>query len=285
MLGKNKRGLNTKRHLFQAMWLAITNGNLQGYITGRIYQGSLKNACVPGLNCYSCVGALGSCPIGALQTVIGQRGTIFSFYVTGFLIAIGALIGRVVCGWLCPFGLIQDLLHKIPFLKKIRKLPNEKVLVKLKYVILVIFVIILPLYFVNDLGNGNPYFCKLVCPVGSLEGGIPLVLSNEGLRSSIGFLFAWKNFILFGTIVFSIIVYRPFCKLICPLGAIYSLFNKFSIYRYNVNFEKCIKCGKCASSCLMNVDPVKDANHLECIRCGKCKKVCPVSAIESGFRR
>ncbi len=272
------------RHLFQALWALITNGNLQGYTTGKIYQGSLKNVCLPGLNCYSCIGALGSCPIGAMQAVIGRKGGRIPFYVAGFLILVGSVLGRVVCGWLCPFGLIQDLLNKIPFVQKIRRLPYEKYLVKLKYLILVVFVIILPMFFVNQIGNGDPYFCKYICPVGVLEGGIPLVLLRESLRGSIGFLFAWKNIILAVTIVLSIIVYRPFCKIICPLGAIYSLFNKISLYRYSVDDDKCINCGQCAAQCLMNVNPVADANHLECIRCGKCKAVCPTGAIESGFK-
>ncbi len=272
------------RHLFQVLWAFITNGNLQGYTTGKIYQGNLKNICLPGLNCYSCIGALGSCPIGAMQAVIGRKGGRIPFYVAGFLILIGSVLGRVVCGWLCPFGLVQDLLNKLPFVKKIRRLPYEKYLVKLKYLILVVFVIILPMFFVNQIGNGDPYFCKYICPVGVLEGGIPLVLLRESLRGSIGFLFAWKNIILAVTIILSIIVYRPFCKVICPLGAIYSLFNKVSLYRYSVDDAKCINCGQCAAHCLMNVDPVADANHLECIRCGKCKAVCPTGAIESGFK-
>ncbi len=271
------------RHAFQLLWALITNGNLQGYLSGRIYKGNLKNICVPGLNCYSCVGALGSCPIGALQAVIGRSGGRFSFYVAGFLIAVGSLLGRLVCGWLCPFGLFQDLLNKIPFPKKIRELPKEKLLVKLKYVILLIFVILLPTYLVNDFGNGDPYFCKFICPVGTLEGGIPLVLLNTSMRSAIGWLFVWKNAILITTIVLSIMIYRPFCKLICPLGAIYALFNKISLYQYRVDTTKCIACGRCASNCLMNVNPVENANHLECIRCGKCKAVCPTKAIDSGF--
>ncbi len=271
------------RHWFQSFWALLTNGNLQGYTTGKIYKGNLKNVCVPGLNCYSCVGALGSCPIGAMQAVIGKKGGKIPFYVVGFLLIVGSLLGRFVCGWLCPFGLVQDLLNKIPFPKKIRTLPKEKILVKLKYVVLLVFVLILPMYLVNDIGNGDPYFCKLICPVGTLEGGVPLVLLNDAMRGTVGFLFAWKNLILIVTILLSIMIYRPFCKVICPLGAIYSLFNKVSFYRYKVDFDKCIKCGRCAKNCLMNVDPVKDANHLECIRCGKCKQVCPTGAIESGF--
>lgn len=278
MKKKNKR--NSFRHKIQAFATLLTNGNVAGYISGKIYKGDIKNACVPGLNCYSCVGALGSCPIGSLQAVIGKSGGRFSFYVVGFLLLIGSLFGRFVCGFLCPFGFFQDLLHKIPFPKKIRTMPKEKILVKLKYVILLVFVILLPMYLVNDIGNSYPYFCKFICPVGTLEGGIPLVLLNKAMRGSIGFLFVWKNVILLTTIVLSIMIYRPFCKLICPLGAIYSLFNKVSFYRYQINCDKCIKCGKCARVCLMNVDPVKDANHLECIRCGNCRKACPKGAIE-----
>ncbi len=277
---KKKNKINSFRHKIQAFATFLTNGNVSGYISGKIYKGNIKNACVPGLNCYSCVGALGSCPIGSLQAVIGKSGGRFSFYVVGFLLLIGSLLGRFVCGFLCPFGFFQDLLHKIPFPKKIRTMPKEKILVKLKYVILFVFVILLPMYLVNDIGNSYPYFCKFICPVGTLEGGIPLVLLNKAMRGSIGFLFVWKNVILLTTIILSIIIYRPFCKLICPLGAIYSLFNKVSFYRYKINCDKCIKCGKCAKVCLMNVDPVKDANHLECIRCGNCRKACPKGAIE-----
>ncbi|MGF0040590.1 4Fe-4S binding protein [Peptoniphilaceae bacterium SGI.131] len=271
---------NFFRHKIQLLATVITNGNLLGYISGKIYQGNLKNACVPGLNCYSCVGALGSCPVGSLQAVIGKKGGRISFYVVGILLIIGSLLGRFVCGWLCPFGFFQDLLHKIPFPKKIRELPKEKILVKLKYLILLVFVIILPMYFVNNAGNGSPYFCKFICPAGTLEGGIPLVLLNKSLRGVIGFLFVWKNVILITTIILSIMIYRPFCKFICPLGAIYSLFNKVSFYRYSINCNKCVNCGKCAKVCMMNVDPVKDPNDLECIRCGNCRKACQKGAIE-----
>ena len=101
---------------------ALTNGYLIGFVKGKIFTGKTKQLCVPGLNCYSCPGALGSCPIGSLQATLGSRDYKFAFYVVGFLMIVGALVGRFVCGWLCPFGLIQDLLYKIPFVKKLRKL-------------------------------------------------------------------------------------------------------------------------------------------------------------------
>lgn len=272
------------RHRVQALWALLSNSYLLGFAQGKIYRGSLKNLCMPGMNCYSCPGALGSCPIGAMQAVIGSWNFKFAFYVAGFLMFIGSLLGRFVCGWLCPFGLIQDLLHKIPFPRKIRNFRGDKLLRKLKYGILLVFVILMPLFLVDLLGQGAPYFCKLICPVGTLEGGIPLVLLNQVLRGTIGWLYTWKIVILLVTIVLSILIYRPFCKYICPLGAIYSVFNPISVFRYRVDTEKCTHCGACSKVCDMGCDPVKQANDLECIRCGTCKQACPTNAISSGFR-
>ena len=276
-MDKEKKGW--KRHGVQALWALLTNSYLAGFARGKIYQGKLKNLCVPGLNCYSCPGALGSCPIGAVQAVIGSWNFKLAFYAAGFLMFVGALAGRFVCGWLCPFGLIQDLLHKIPFPEKIGTFRGDRLLRKLKYVILIVFVILLPMFLVDVLGQGAPYFCKLICPAGTLEGGIPLVLLNESMRSALGWLYAWKNVLLLITIVLSVMIYRPFCKYICPLGAVYSVFNPISVFRYRVDEKKCTGCGICAKVCGMQVDPAENANHPECIRCGACKKSCPVKAI------
>ncbi|MCI9379704.1 MAG: 4Fe-4S binding protein [Dorea sp.] len=276
-LDKEKKGW--KRHGVQALWALLTNSYLAGFARGKIYQGKLKNLCVPGLNCYSCPGALGACPIGAVQAVIGSWNFKLAFYAAGFLMFVGALAGRFVCGWLCPFGLIQDLLHKIPFPEKIGTFRGDRLLRKLKYVILIVFVILLPMFLVDVLGQGAPYFCKLICPAGTLEGGIPLVLLNESMRSALGWLYAWKNVLLLITIVLSVMIYRPFCKYICPLGAVYSVFNPISVFRYRVDEKKCTGCGICAKVCGMQVDPAENANHPECIRCGACKKSCPVKAI------
>lgn len=272
------------RHGIQALWALLTNSYLSGFIQGRIYQGSFKKVCVPGLNCYSCPGAIGSCPIGAIQAVVGSWNFRFAYYVIGFLIFVGALLGRVICGFLCPFGLVQDLLHKIPFPKKLHTFYGDKLLRKLKYLIFLVFVILLPLFAVDVMGQGAPYFCKLICPAGMLEGGIPLVLMNKALRNTIGWLYAWKSVLLAVTIILSVIIYRPFCKYICPLGALYSIFNPISIFRYQVDEKICVHCGMCADVCQMQVNPVDNPNHPECIRCGRCKKACPVSAISCGVR-
>ena len=277
----NKNKNEWKRHRIQALWALLTNSYLVGFVQGKIYRGKLKNLCVPGLNCYSCPGAVGSCPIGAMQAVIGSWNFRFAFYAAGFLMFVGALAGRFVCGWLCPFGLVQDLLHKIPFVKKIDTFKGDRLLRRLKYVILIVFVILLPMFLVDVLGQGLPYFCKYICPAGTLEGGILLVLFNKSMRSALGWLYAWKSVLLIVTVILSIIIYRPFCKYICPLGAVYSVFNPISVFHYRVDKEKCTGCGACAKVCKMQIDPVKNANHPECIRCGACKSACPVKAITS----
>lgn len=269
---------NIRRKLVQIITLISTNGYFKGFLDGNIYKGKTKNICVPGLNCYSCPGAVGSCPIGSLQAVISDIRFKFSFYIVGILTLMGVTMGRFVCGWLCPFGFIQELLNKIPSpkLKVSKKFEKFKYL---KYVILLVFVIILPMFWVNDLGMGGPTFCKYICPAGTLEGGIPLTLLNTSLRSAIGFLFAWKVALLIITIIASIVIFRPFCRFICPLGAIYSLFNPISIYRLNIDKHKCTSCGACARKCKMDIEVYKKPNSLECIRCGECKKACPNKAI------
>lgn len=286
MADKKKRrykGISKIRTSVQFIWTFISNSYLIGFMQGRIYTGPLKNICVPGLNCYSCPGALGACPIGALQAVIGSPKYKFALYVSGLIMMFGALGGRFACGWLCPFGLLQDLLNKIPFPKKLKTFKGDKLLRYLKYVILAVFVIILPMFVVDAIGQASPYFCKYICPSGIFLGGIPLVAGNPMLRDAIGFLFNWKLTILIVTVLLSIIIYRPFCKYVCPLGAIYGMINPISLSKIKVDTDKCISCGKCAKECKMGVDPVRNPGSAECIRCGKCAEVCPVGAIDFGF--
>lgn len=263
----------------QIGFTALTNGYAAGFVKGKIFQGRTKSLCVPGLNCYSCPGALGACPIGSLQAVLGSRNFKFSFYIVGFLMFVGALFGRFVCGWLCPFGLIQDLLYKIPFVKKMRKLPGDRWLKWLKYIILAGFVILLPLFVVDIVGQGQPWFCKYICPSGTLTAGVPLVLLNEGLRAAVSWLYAWKVLILVLLIFLSVLVYRPFCRYLCPLGAIYGFFNPIAFYRFKVDQEKCTGCKACQKVCKMDIPVWEKPNSVECIRCGDCKSACPHGAI------
>ena len=269
-----------KRKIFQLIAFGYSNTHLMNFKDGKIYEGKWKQFCNPGLNCYSCPAASLSCPIGALQAVSGSMNFKLSFYVTGLLLAFGVLLGRAVCGWLCPFGLIQELIHKIPSPK--RKL--KKGFLYIKYIVLVVFVIILPITATNYMGMGKPAFCQYICPAGTLEGGIPLLSTHAELRQIIGPLFSLKMAILVITIVGCIFIYRFFCRILCPLGAIYGLLNKISIYHLDVDMHKCVNCGKCRQTCKMEVDPVKAPDSAECIRCGECAGACPEGAICLGFR-
>ena len=265
------------RGWIQAGATLLTNIHLPNFLKGGLYQGAGKAVCVPGLNCYSCPAASGACPIGSFQAVVGSSKFRFSYYITGFLILLGVLLGRVICGFLCPFGWFQELLHKIPT----KKLSTKKLkpLTYLKYVVLLVMVVLLPVLVTNQLGMGDPFFCKYLCPQGVLEGAIPLSLANAGIRAALGSLFTWKFIVLLTVIVLSIVFYRPFCKWLCPLGAFYALLNKVSLFQMQVDQSKCVSCGKCAKVCKMDVDVTKSPNHTECIRCGMCIRACPTDAV------
>ena len=267
---------NNKRKLTQAVVAVLYNCNITGFARGKIYQGSLKNVCVPGLNCYSCPGAVGACPIGSLQTALLSSKYRFPYYVLGLLILFGVLLGRFVCGFLCPFGFLQELLYKIP-VKKIKKSRVTKALSYLKYAVLAALVILFPVLI------HEPGFCKYICPAGTLEGGILLGITNPEIRSLLGSLFTWKAFVLLLILVSSVFCFRSFCRFLCPLGAFYSLFNRFSVVRMAVDSRKCTHCGACEQKCKMDIRKVGDA---ECIQCGECTGICPCDAIHrvSGFR-
>lgn len=268
----------------QVAFAAVTNGYVAGFLHGKLYTGPTKAYCVPGLNCYSCPGALGACPLGALQAVLGSRQYKMAYYVVGFLLMVGAFFGRLVCGWLCPFGLVQDLVYKIPFFKKLRKLPGDRWLKWIKYVLLLGFVILLPLFAVDLLGQGQPWFCKYVCPSGALAG-LPLIWANPALQGALGWLFRWKLALLVGLIILSLLVYRPFCRYLCPLGAIYGLLNPVSIYKLEIDAQRCTQCGACQKACKLDIPVYRQPNSPECIRCGACKDACPHGAIDSCFFR
>ena len=271
------------RLLIQLLAAAFFNGYAAGFLKGKIFTGRTKLLCVPVLNCYACPGALGSCPIGAMQAVAGGRHRV-SFYVLGTLMLFGTVCGRLLCGFLCPFGMIQDLLYRIPLPKL--KIPRriDKILRYLKYAVLVIFVLLMPVLTAGPLGGGDPWFCKYICPAGTLEGGIPLLLKNETLRQSAGFLFSWKCAVLIAVLLGAVLISRCFCRYLCPLGAAYALFNRFALYQMQLDSARCIGCAKCDAVCPMALDVRKELTGGECIRCGRCKAACPADAIGSGFQ-
>ncbi len=272
---KMKRLIPSKRKIIQLYAAVLFNANIKGFISGNIYKGDTKQFCVPGLNCYSCPGAVGACPLGSLQgSFSADKSTLF--YVCGILLLYALMFGRFICGWLCPFGLIQELLYKIKT-PKLKKSKVTRILSYFKYVILVFFVFIVPIaYAFRD--TPLPSFCKYICPAGTLEGGIGLLANkvNESYFSMLGPLFTWKFLLMVSILVACVFIFRMFCRFICPLGALYGLFNKISFFGVKVDVPKCTNCNLCVNHCKMDIKNVGDA---ECISCGECIDVCPTNAI------
>lgn len=266
-----------KRRLIQIYSALLYNANIKGYITGEIYTSeTTKYACVPGLNCYSCPGAVGACPLGALQNALAESNTRAPYYILGILALFGLMLARTICGFLCPVGLGQELLYLIrsPKLKKNR---FTRVLSYFKYVILVLLVVIIPLmYALRDVPL--PAFCKYICPAGTIGGAIGLLIhpDNGDMFAMLGGQFVWKFSLLVVFIVASVFIFRFFCRFFCPLGAIYGFFNKFALIGVKVDHSACTNCGRCVGVCKMDVKCVGD--H-ECINCGQCMSVCPTKAI------
>ena len=267
----------TKRRLMQLYFALLFNANVKGFISGQIYdnpKGS-KFMCAPGINCYSCPGAIGACPLGSLQGSF-DNGAPSIFYVGGILLLYAILFGRMICGWLCPFGLIQDLLYKIKS-PKMKKSPVTRILSFLKYAIFVFFVLVVPItYAIRNVPT--PAFCKYICPAGTIEGGLVLLSNklNDSFFAMLGPLFTWKFLLMVSIVVSTVFIYRVFCRFICPLGGLYGLFNKISIFGVKVDEEKCTHCNLCIAQCKVDIKHVGDQ---ECISCGECIDVCPTKAI------
>ena len=276
------------RKSVQFVTLLVTNLHLSGWVTGTIYTGVSKSVPIPGLHCYSCPSSVLACPIGSLQAILGAPGfwgmlasgrpdVLIVFGILGFIGVLGLLAGRFACGWFCPFGLVQDLLYKIP----VPKISYQEALRPAKYAMLLIFVLILPA-FLKPGGTGDPWFCKAVCPAGTSLAGWPLVSASGG-AFQLGFLFWWKSAIAVVVLLWAMMVERPFCRSLCPLGAAWGVLGKVSLFRMHVS-DKCVSCGKCGTVCPMGIDIYKNPSSAECIRCGACEKVCPVNAISHSVK-
>ena len=267
-----------KRIAVQAVATALANGNLPGWLTGSLYRGPLKSVCVPGLNCYSCPGALGACPVGSWQSAMSGAYPKFPLYVLGLLLLFALAFGRMICGWLCPFGLVQDLLHRVP-VPKLGKKSWMRPLTRFRWAMLILAGAGAYLaYFA--VGTGKPLFCAYVCPAGMLEGALPLMALRPELFQAAGRLTVWKGAILAAFLLAMTAVYRPFCRFACPLGLWYGFWNRLAIFGVAVDETTCVHCGRCAQVCPMDAEIAGDAH---CISCGKCVTECPTAAIS--FRK
>ena len=234
-----------------------------------LYQGKLKSVCVPILNCYSCPLAWGSCPIGAAQQTLKMMK--IPYFVIGFFAFIGAFIGRYACGNFCPFGFLQEMLYKI----KTKKIRIKRVFRLTKFAVLAL-TLSLPLLV------HQPVFCKFLCPAGTLEASIAQIAMTPSLLQSIGFIFYLKALLAVAFIAGSISMKRFFCSTLCPIGAIYGLFNKISLLQIKYDESKCTKCGVCNHVCPMDINIYENTADYDCIRCFECVNKCPYNALSKG---
>lgn len=262
-------------------WAALVGSNAYlGFIeTKQVYQGSLKSSCVPFLNCHSCPSAFFSCPIGVFQHFMTIQK--IPFILLGFLIAIGATVGAMACGWLCPFGFLQDLMYKIKSVKF--RIPKQ--LSSFRYLMLGLLVILFPLV------TQETWFSKL-CPMGTLQAALPWAIWNPVIPvygetvvtpASFGFLFIVKILILKFFLVWFVVSKRPFCRTTCPLGAIFGFFNRYSLLRLKVDTKSCKDCFSCVENCPVDLQVGEDPNASTCVRCLKCLDCEHVSLAAGGL--
>lgn len=247
------------RRVIQLGGAALSNGYLSALSSGKLYGGPLKGICVPFLSCFACPTATFSCPIGSLQHFATTR--TLPLMLIGGIGLVGLTVGRMACGWLCPFGLLQDLMHKLPT----RKIAIPRALSRLKYAVLALLVIAIPFL------TGDPWFSKL-CPMGTLTAGLPWVTINPGdviAPDDVGGLFLLKLLILGAFLGLFVIARRPFCRSVCPMGAILGLFNRVSLTRLEVS-SKCSGCGRCQARCPVEIKVCEEPDSPECVRCLSC---------------
>lgn len=300
MPGMHRRGLmpgslrrqHILRRAIQLVSLAAMNLHVSGLLTGRIFTGTSKLFCVPGLHCYSCPSSVLACPLGSLQSVIsspgflaglstGSQQALIVLGVLGFILLPGFVAGSIACAYVCPFGLLQELLYRVPSPKL--TIPRSWRYGRL--VMALLFVLLLPMFLKPSPGSaGDPWFCKVVCPEGTLTAGWPMALHDGGKTLDLGFLFGWKSAILVLILLWSVVSKRPFCRVLCPLGAFWGTAGKVSLFRMRVD-SSCIRCDRCKDVCPVDLAIYKHPDSASCIRCGECIRACPVDAISHSAKR
>lgn len=188
--------------------------------------------------------------------------------IIGLSIISAVLFGPIICGFICPFGAIQDLLSRVGkkiFKRKYNTFVSKKIDDKLKYLRYIVLVLTLILTATSSiilLEALNPYHAFL-----------SIFNRKFSALGFIGFL------ILAIVIITSLFIQRPWCKYLCPYGAFLGLFNKIKVFRVVRNRETCVACKRCSKECPMSIDVHKpqEVRELSCISCMECvgEKVCP----------
>ncbi len=234
----------------------------------------LHNVCGTVFHCYSCPLATFACPIGVMANFSALH--VVPFLALGTLVLAGSLVGSMFCGWACPFGLLQDAVARIPTPKM--ALPRWAGYGR--YVVLGVFVLAVPFFF----GEGNAFFFCRLCPAGALEGAAPFMVGQAAAGEAV----VWPALLKVGiTALFLIAIFfavRPWCRMLCPLGGIYGLFNRASVAVMRFHPEQCSGCGRCERPCRYGVLPSRAGKDAACIRCLECT-ACGALKLGTAFGR
>ena len=231
----------------------------------------LHRVCSPVFHCYSCPLATFACPIGVLANFSAWH--VIPFLPLGVLFVVGSLFGSFVCGWACPLGFLQDLLDKIPTPKF--RLPNW--VGCFRYLTLIGLVVAVPYFY----GESHALFFCRVCPAGALEAAVPNTVQTAIAGKAV-WPTAAKIVILVTILASALFTWRPWCRIFCPLGAIYSLFDPVSVFFLRFRRGDCIECKDCRGACRDLADPEFSVDGMRCVRCLECTN-CRAIAVQSVF--
>ena len=196
----------------------------------------------------------------------------FPWYPAGILFVLFAVFGRAFCGWACPFGLFQDILHVFREIDLPESLHN--ILTKAKYVVL--FAVFAACYY-----TGGPVFDR-INPFATLVSAIPRMLTVGFVVDTWVIIRLTFFFLLLTSFLF---IHRFWCRYVCPVGALAAVFNKVSPLHLHLDPSRCNKCKDCLDVCptKVNIFDVVRTRPTECILCGDCVDVCPHNALSLTF--
>jgi len=204
--------------------------------------------------------------VKVFKSMVGLYPSIISKLIALIFFVVLAVIGnKLICGWACPFGALQELIYSLPILRKVKQWKT-------------------PFWLTNTIRGG--LFCVALLFLFGIVGGRKGFVIYHYLNPFNLFNLDFDHWLILLTVVvfltLAFFTYRPFCQFICPFGLVSWIAEKLSLYRVIIDEEKCTKCGACIKACPLHAAKGKVENKTfsaDCFSCARCLNVCPVDAI------
>ena len=226
-------------------------------ILGGIILGAIPNAVMPIQQILTTLGMAG--PINAIIPMV---------VILALLLLSTLIFGRIFCGYACPVGALQELISKINFKSNIKAQKNNKLHIEIpskvaniiRWIFFGLIIILTLIWTISILQIINPFLgFSFIKNPGAVAFLMPLIM-------------------LIVVSIASIFVYRPWCRFMCPFGAIASITSRFSRCKYS-RTDDCTECGLCEKICPTQ-EAFKESKKGECYYCGRCVEICPANAIK-----